>query len=96
MNPEIKEKNPLMDPANFLLAVYELKINGKSINAHSFVPKDSDCPISYLINYYDKLNGAIKKDFAEGKIDFESLQDIKIIEETVLFFDIVPKEVYYG
>lgn len=68
---------------NFVLAVYNVKQGERKTSGHTFIPDSIVERDKYLVDYYDKLNEAIRLDKKENKIpqDFEEIEiDVSSIE----------------
>lgn len=78
-------RNAITNPENFNLVLYFAKTKSGTINAHSFVPKNTS-PKEYIKNYFDVLNTSVKKDFPDNfenylvDVDLETLEIFEIVK----------------
>lgn len=70
---------------NYILAVYTLKQGDMITHAHTFIEDSIIDRDKYLIDYYDKLNEAIRLDKKENKIP-EDFGEIELDTLSIEYF----------
>ncbi|MEM0173386.1 MAG: hypothetical protein QXI16_02650 [Sulfolobaceae archaeon] len=76
---------------NFILAVYTVKQGELVTNGHTFIDgsiKDRD---KYLVDYYNKINEAIRLDKKENKLP-EDFEEIELDTLSIEYFELKKVE----